>query len=183
MIWHSRGLLQMAVICGLSVLLMALAQDAFARGPGGGARPRAHVSRGGPARSGSFRDAPARERARPGHQAERRQQRRPDDRPPAVRPEDRPADRPVSPERRPVARERRENRRDHYDDRRDYYDDRRHFARGRRYSASWWGRSCSSATIIVADGYTYYRCDETWFGRTYYGGEVIYTVIDAPPGY
>ena len=176
MIGRTRSFLQMAVICGLSVLLMALAQDAFARGPGGGARPRAHVSRDGPARSGSFRDAPARERARPQHQAERQQRRPPDDRPQAARPDDRPVDRPVSPERRPVARERRENRRD-------YYDDRRHFARGMRYSASWWGRSCSRATIIVSDGYTYYRCDDTWFGRTYYGGEVIYTVIDAPPGY
>lgn len=176
MIRHSRGFLQMAVICGLAVLLMALAQDASARGRGGGARPRAHVSRDGPARSGSFRHAPARERARPGHQAERRRQRRPDDRPRVVRPENRPADRPVSPERRPVARERRENRRD-------YYDDRRDFVRGMRYSASWWGRSCSRATIVVADGYTYYRCDNTWFGRTYYGGEVLYTVVDTPPGY
>ena len=77
---------------------------------------------------------------------------------------------------RPVARERRE-------DRRDYYDDRRDFARGATYTAVWWGQSCSNATVVVVDRYTYYECDGAWFSRTYYGGEVIYTVTDAPPGY
>jgi len=33
------------------------------------------------------------------------------------------------------------------------------------------------------DGYSYYQCDGEWFGRSYYGGEVTYTVIDAPAGY
>ena len=180
MIWDLRGFFQLAVICGLSILLMALTHDASARGPGGGARPRAHVLRDGPARSGSFGHASGRERARPERQAERRQRRRPDDRLPAARPRDRPVERPAAPARRPVAREHREERREN---RRDYYDDRRDFARGMRYSASWWTRSCSRATIVVANGYSYYRCDDVWFSRTYYGGEVIYTVTDAPSGY
>jgi hypothetical protein len=37
--------------------------------------------------------------------------------------------------------------------------------------------------IVVQDGYSYYQCNGAWFGRTYYGGEVTYTVIDAPQGY
>ncbi len=77
--------------------------------------------------------------------------------------------------------ERRDNRRDYYDDRRD---DRRAFARGVRYSSSWWtSNSCSQTAIVVVDGYTYYQCNGAWFGRTYYGGEVTYTVIDTPAGY
>jgi hypothetical protein len=40
-----------------------------------------------------------------------------------------------------------------------------------------------NATVVDVDGYTYYECDDVWFSRTYYGGEVIYTVTDAPPGY
>ena len=52
-----------------------------------------------------------------------------------------------------------------------------------RYSATWWTQSCSQATIVVVDGYTYYFCDDYWFSRTYYGGDVIYTVTDPPPGY
>ncbi len=70
------------------------------------------------------------------------------------------------------------------DDRRDYYDDRRRYSRGVRYSASWWtSNSCSQEVVVVLDGYRYYQCNDAWFGRTYYGGEVTYTVIDAPEGY
>lgn len=52
-----------------------------------------------------------------------------------------------------------------------------------RYSASWWTQSCSRATIVIVDGYTYYHCDNFWFSRTYYGGDVVYTVTDTPAGY
>ena len=79
------------------------------------------------------------------------------------------------------AEQRRDNRRDYYDDRRD---DRLDFARGVRYSSVWWtSNSCSQTAIVVVDSYTYYQCNGAWFGRTYYGGEVTYTVIDAPAGY
>ena len=90
--------------------------------------------------------------------------------------DDRYEDRRDAPIPRPVARERRE-------DRRDYYDDRRDFARGATYTAVWWGQSCSNATVVVVDDYSYYECNDAWFSRTYYGGEVIYTVTDAPSGY
>jgi hypothetical protein len=93
--------------------------------------------------------------------------------------DDRYEDRPIPPADR--VEERRDDRRDYYDDRRDYYDDRRDFARGARYSAVWWtSNSCPQTATVMLDGYTYYQCDDAWFGRTYYGGEVTYTVIDAP---
>jgi hypothetical protein len=77
--------------------------------------------------------------------------------------------------------DRRENRQDYYDDRRD---DRRRYARGARYSAVWWtSSSCRQTVVVVQDGYSYYQCNGEWFGRSYYGGEVVYTVIDAPEGY
>ena len=50
------------------------------------------------------------------------------------------------------------------------------------YSAGWWTRSCDDASVVTVDSYTYYECDGTWFSRTYYGGDVIYTVTDPPPG-
>ena len=81
-------------------------------------------------------------------------------------------------------RERIEERRDYYDDRREDYADDRRLARGVRYSSVWWNsNSCSTTDVVVVDGYSYYRCEDNWFGRTYYGGEVTYTVIDPPPGY
>jgi hypothetical protein len=80
--------------------------------------------------------------------------------------------------------ERVDERRDYYDDRREDFIDNRRFARGLRYSSVWWtSNSCSNSDVVVVDGYSYYRCEDTWFGRTYYGGEVTYTVIDPPPGY
>jgi len=94
-------------------------------------------------------------------------------------------------DRRDYNDDRRDDRRDYYDDRRDdrrdYYDDRRddhRYARGARYSSSWWiSNSCSRTVVVVLDGYSYYQCNDSWFGRTYYGGEVTYTVVDAPEGY
>jgi hypothetical protein len=53
-----------------------------------------------------------------------------------------------------------------------------------RYSATWWAaNSCSQVVVVELDGYSYYECNNAWFGRTYYGGEVTYTVIDAPREY
>ena len=203
MIRKSLLLARVAVIVGLSVCLVAMAPDASAQRRGGGARPRANVSRQGPAKSGSFhsnsnreradarsyqrRDArpermeprhgPERERRRAPEMRERRQDYGRDDR--SDRRDDRYEERRDPPPER--VQERRDNRRDYYDDRRD---DRRDFARGARYSTVWWtSNSCSQTVVVVTDGYSYYQCNGTWFGRTYYGGEVTYTVIDAPPGY
>jgi len=209
MIWKSLLLARVAVVVGLSVCLVALAPDASAQRRGGGARPRASVSRQGPAQSGSFhsysnraqgdarsdqrRDArpermephrgPDRERRRAPEMRERRQDYTRDARDGRDDRNDRRDDRYEERRDPPPERvqERRENRRDYYDDRRD---DRRDFARGTRYSTVWWtSNSCARTVFVVVDGYSYYQCDGTWFGRTYYGGEVTYTVIDAPQGY
>ena len=73
---------------------------------------------------------------------------------------------------------------DRRDDRRDYYHDRDDFERGATYTAIWWtSHSCVSTEVVEVDGYTYYQCNGAWFSRTYYGGEVTYTVTDAPRGY
>lgn len=214
MIWRVPAFYRLTLILGISVLLVAMAEDAWARGPHGGARPRPNVSRQGPARSGSFHSSrgPSRERGdtrrneRPGPDRSARRDPGPDrldarrsnerergpdrdrdrrdrrDRRDDYREGNRDGDydrddRDVDRRRGPVARERR-------DDRRDYYDDRRDFARGARYSAVWWSsNSCSDAVVVHVDGYTYYQCDNEWFGRSYYGGEVVYTVTDAPSGY
>ncbi len=189
-----RGILRSTVIFGLSFYLISLSGEAWARGPGGGGRARPNVSREGPARGGSFQPTQTRESTR---RSER----------PASKPQDRtvPSDqqdvsrdqtdarrvnqRERDPDREVEERrdERRDDRKDYYDDRRDdrrdYYVIRRHYTRGMRYSASWWTRSCSRATIVIVDGYTYYHCDNFWFSRTYYGGDVVYTVTDTPPGY
>ncbi len=196
-----RGILRLTVIFGLSVYLISLSGEAWARGPGGSGRARPNVSRQGPAGSGSFQPTRTRESTRRSERPAPNQRDRTvpsnrqdvsrdqtDSRRVNQREPDR--DREVEDrrnERRDDYDDRRDDRRDYYDDRRDdrrdYYDDRRHYARGRRYSASWWTRSCSRATIVIVDGYTYYRCDNFWFSRTYYGGDVIYTVTDTPPGY
>ena len=200
---NARGILRLTVIFGLSFYLISLSGEAWARGPGGSGRARPNVSRQGPAGSGSFQ--PTRESTRRSERPAPKQRDRtaPSDRQDVSRDQtdarrvnqrERDPDREVEDrrnERRDDGRDyyddRRDDRRDYYDDRRDdrrdYYEIRRHYVRGARYSASWWTRSCSRATIVVADGYTYYRCDDYWFSRTYYGGDVIYTVTDAPPGY
>ncbi len=209
MSWKVHDSLRVAVIVGLSVCLMALAADAWAqrRGGGGGMRARPNVSRQGPARNGSFgssRDRggarrnerstvdrspgvdrserlearPDRMDARRVNEGERGRGRDMDDRRRDDRRDDRYEDRRDVPDR---VEEHRENRRDDYDDRRD---DRRRYARGVGYSSVWWtSNSCRQTVIVVQDGYSYYQCNGVWFGRTYYGGEVTYTVIDAPRGY
>ncbi len=185
-----RGILRLTVIFGLSFYLISLSGEAWARGPGGSGRARPNVSRQGPAGSGSFQPTRTRESTRRSERPAPQQRDRtvPSDRQDVSR--DQTDARRVNQRERDPDREvedRRDERRDDYDDRRDdrrdYYDDRRHIARGMRYSASWWTRSCSRATIIVVDGYTYYHCDNFWFSRTYYGGDVVYTVTDTPSGY
>jgi hypothetical protein len=48
----------------------------------------------------------------------------------------------------------------------------------------WWtSNTCRQTIVVVQDGYSYYQCNGEWFGRSYYGGEVVYTVIEAPVGY
>jgi hypothetical protein len=166
-------------------------------------RARPNVSRQGPARNGSFHST--RDRGGAGYNErpaadeptalDRRQHRQPGpDRTDARgmndeyrgrgedrndnRLDDRRDDR--DEDRRDVP-DRVEERRDYYDDRRD---DRRQYVRGTRYSAVWWtSNTCRQTIVVVQDGYSYYQCNGEWFGRSYYGGEVVYTVIDAPEGY
>jgi hypothetical protein len=201
MTWKVRDFVRIAVMICLSVCLVVSTGDVWAQRRGGGMHARPNVTRQGPARSGSFdsnRNHPdTRRNERPADRSPRedRMDRRdpgPDrmdarrmneaerGRGPDVddRRQDRYEDRPVEPER---VQERRETRRDYYDDRRD---DRRRFARGARYSSVWWtSNSCRQTVVVVQDGYSYYQCDGEWFGRSYYGGEVTYTVTDAPQGY
>ena len=209
MSWKGHDFLRTAVIIGFSVCLISVAGDAWAqrRGGGGGMRARPNVSRQGPARSGSFDSNRGRgdtrynerggaDRSPPGDRSDQREptrdrmnerrlndgaqgrgrdlgDRRRDD-----RRDDRYDDRRDVPDR---VEERRDNRQDYYDDRRD---DRRSFVRGTRYSTVWWSsNSCRQTIVVVQDGYSYYQCNGEWFGRSYYGGEVVYTVIDAPEGY
>lgn len=154
-------------------------------------RPQANISRRGPARSGSFEPNVRRGGSHPSRRAARERSNRVD-RVEAREPrrelrDARETDRGVDREdmdRQEIADRREDTRQDYYDDRRDYRDDRRALARGARYSAVWWSsNSCQSAVVVEVDGYTYYQCDGAWFSRTYYGGEVTYTVTDAPPGY
>jgi hypothetical protein len=196
--WKVLDFVRIAVMIGLSVCLVVTG-DAWAQRRGGGMHARPNVSRQGPARRGSFnanrnqRDTRPNERpaADRSPREDRVDRRNPGpDRMDAPRmneaergrgpdvDERRQDDRADVPDRVP---ERRENQRDYYDDRRD---DRRQFARGARYSAVWWSsNSCRQTIVVVQDGYSYYQCDDAWFGRTYYGGEVTYTVIDPPEGH
>ena len=38
-------------------------------------------------------------------------------------------------------------------------------------------------TIIIHSGITYYGCGTVWYHQVYYGGEVTFIVVEAPPGY
>ena len=185
---NAHRFLRIGSILALCVYLVMPAGDAGGRG--GAARARPNVSRAGPAGGGSFRreHRPARERG-----AERRAPDRSLGSNPPARPERerRDAHRATERERRrPYEdddRRRDDDReppvRDYREDRRDRYSDRRAFARGTTYSAVWYSSQSFSDEAVVVDGYSYYSCSGAWFGRTYYGGEVIYTVVDAPPGY
>jgi len=41
---------------------------------------------------------------------------------------------------------------------------------------------CSPAVVTVS-GTSYYRCDNTWYNRSYVNGAVSYVTVAAPPGY
>jgi hypothetical protein len=187
------------IIFAVILVLGMSSAEAWARGRGGrgGARPRANVSRTGPARHGSY----GHNRSATQPQRDTRQARDFEDR----RPQQQAATEPTKTRRSEVdrkrasdsnfgreqtrenARDRQDDRRDRYDDRRDYrrnyYEDRARYYRGARYSAVWWGQSCTTTTIVVSGNYTYYKCENAWFSRTYYSGELVYTVVDAPAGY
>lgn len=180
--------------------------------PGAGAgRPRPQVSREGPAREGSFsrdrspryernqegprgdRRAPLQERPRTDPRMEQgREQRREQiqdrrdysrdrrgDREPGGYYED---DRRARPDEERL--ERRDDRRqDLREERHEFYADRRAFVRGATYTAAWYDSQSCPDRVVIVDGYSYYECNDSWFGRSYYGGEVIYTVTDPPSGY
>jgi len=205
MIRKAHRFLRIGAILALCVHLVMPAGDAWARGRGGAGRARHNVSRAGPAGGGSFRreHRPARERGDERRAPDRSLRSNPSDRPErerrdAPRATERERRRSYDDDRRRDDRPRddRQDRRDDYrdddreppgqdyrEDRRDRYSDRRAFARGTTYSAVWYSSQSCSDDAVVVDGYSYYSCSGSWFGRTYYGGEVIYTVVDAPPGY
>lgn len=100
-------------------------------------------------------------------------------------------------ERRDFIEERQEDRqdfvKDRYDDRRDFIDDmdeerwrryRRHryWWRGHRHYTTVVYRSEPCPDIIVVNDHRYYHCDEMWYDRVYYEGDVNYMVVSAPPG-
>ena len=59
----------------------------------------------------------------------------------------------------------------------------RRWRRGVRLGYVDWDEADCGEDYVEVDGYRYYSCDGSWFSRTYYGGEVVYTVTDPPPGY
>lgn len=198
------------LIVGFSTSLLALSNDAYAQRRGAPSpRPQHQVSREGPARNGSFHSnqepAGTRREAHPernprqdrsdrpympqGDQLRERERAQQSDR---LRGQERQGNEVYREDLRDERREdppRRDDgdgdeRRDYYDDRREDSIDDRRFERGVRYSSVWWtSNSCSNSDVVVVDEYSYYRCEDTWFGRTYYGGEVTYTVVDTPHGY
>jgi hypothetical protein len=76
----------------------------------------------------------------------------------------------------------RDDREDYWDDvrddRRDWYDDRYRYGTVRVYTRL----PCTGETVVVG-GVTYWRCDSTWYSRTFSGGDVTYVVVSAPSGY
>jgi hypothetical protein len=41
---------------------------------------------------------------------------------------------------------------------------------------------CTSR-MVYAGGAYYYECGGTWYSQVYSGGDMVYTVVDAPQGY
>lgn len=42
--------------------------------------------------------------------------------------------------------------------------------------------TCNPTTVYV-NGVAYYQCGATWYNQAYQQGDVVYVVVDAPPGY
>lgn len=40
-----------------------------------------------------------------------------------------------------------------------------------------------SPTTVYANGVAYYQCGSTWYNQAYQQGDVVYVVVDTPPGY
>ncbi|MGH7891620.1 MAG: hypothetical protein ACREN0_05060, partial [Thermodesulfobacteriota bacterium] len=38
-------------------------------------------------------------------------------------------------------------------------------------------------TTVYANGVAYYQCGSTWYNQAYQQGDVVYVVVDTPPGY
>jgi hypothetical protein len=97
------------------------------------------------------------------------------------------ADRDPDPDRRPdpdrVRDERRDRRDDYRDDRRDRARRHRAWRHGTQLTyVEWTDYDCSNEEVVDG-GASLFECDGVWFVRTYYGGEVVYTVTDPPSGY
>ena len=62
---------------------------------------------------------------------------------------------------------------------------RRHriWHRGHRITYVEYSNYGCGEVVVVVDGDKYYECEGTWFVRTYYGGELVYTASDPPSGY
>jgi hypothetical protein len=55
-------------------------------------------------------------------------------------------------------------------------------AAGAAAARPYYSLPCTPATVVVG-GTTYYQCGSTWYIHAYSGGDVIYTIVNPPPGY
>lgn len=184
-----------ALICP-TVTVLLVSTESLARGKAG--RGRQQITRSGPASHGSY----GRTQRSRGNDDPRRKPPQPGDRVPGPRAQ---ADRVPGPRAREVVnttdhRNRVTDRqRDDYQDRdrdqiwdRDDFRDPDPYVVARRHRV--WHRGvqityveyndygCGDVAVVVDDD-KYYRCEGTWFVRTYYGGELVYTATDPPSGY
>jgi hypothetical protein len=179
----------------------------ISRGGGGGygaGRPSPNIARGGPASSGTFgRDGISRPSAGTLESRGTRDQPRVDDRRKSDTDRPRADDRrkndsdqsrrdeidrdDLSDEQKDNLDDRRDDRREYVDDRTysndEYYEDRYAWAVGASVSSSRFHSQTCTVTKVAVEGTTYYRCESTWYNRTYSGGQVTYTVVTAPSGY
>jgi hypothetical protein len=170
----------------------------FSRGGGGSygaGRARPNIDRSGPSRSGTFgREGTTRPstgdferpKTRDRSRVENRQDRNADR--PDHRSGDRPSDRGnLSNEQKEKVDDRRNDRRERVDDRfytnDEYYEDRYDYAVGVALSSSRFHSQTCTVTTVSVEGTTYYQCSSTWYNRTYSGGSVTYTVVNAPAGH
>ena len=170
----------------------------FSRGGGsshGVERARPNINRSGPSRSGTFgREGSIRPSTGDFERARTR------DRPPVENRRDRIGDRSdnrsgdrsgdrgnLSNEQKETVDDRRNDRRERVDDRRytndEYYEDRYDYAVGVAVSSSHFHSQTCTVTTVAVQGTTYYQCSNTWYNRTYTGGSVTYTVVNAPAGH